>query len=113
MAHCRSGACGGDTSVRVRTADLGAGRSGSAQTSRRLAQSDDDRGSGCDSLSTRSLKGRETMRTEVLTDAEAVARKAATLIAAEARKAVAARGRFVMAVSGGHTPWVMLRALAE
>ena len=27
-------------------------------------------------------------------------------------EAVAARGRFVMAVSGGHTPWVMLRALA-
>src|SRR5499427_1424319 len=53
------------------------------------------------------------MRTEVLADADAVARKAATLIAAEARKAVAARGRFVMAVSGGHTPWVMLRALAE
>lgn len=25
---------------------------------------------------------------------------------------VAARGRFVMAVSGGRTPWVMLRALA-
>ena len=53
------------------------------------------------------------MRIEVLANADAVARKAATLIAAEARKAVAARGRFVMAVSGGHTPWVMLRALAE
>ena len=53
------------------------------------------------------------MRIEVLTDADAVAKKAATLIAAEARQAVAARGRFVMAVSGGHTPWVMLRALAE
>jgi 6-phosphogluconolactonase len=53
------------------------------------------------------------MRTEVLVDADAVARKAATMIAAEARQAVAARGRFVMAVSGGHTPWVMLRALAE
>jgi 6-phosphogluconolactonase len=53
------------------------------------------------------------MRIEVLADANAVARKAAELIAAEARKAVAARGRFVMAVSGGHTPWVMLRALAE
>jgi 6-phosphogluconolactonase len=53
------------------------------------------------------------MRTEVLFDADAVARKAATMIAAEARQAVAARGRFVMAASGGHTPWVMLRALAE
>ena len=38
---------------------------------------------------------------------------AAAVIAAEARAAVAARGRFVMAVSGGHTPWQMLRALAD
>src|SRR5262252_7173501 len=53
------------------------------------------------------------MRIEVLADADAVARKAAARIAAEAREAVAARGRFLMAVSGGHTPWVMLRALAE
>src|SRR5262249_33697712 len=53
------------------------------------------------------------MRIEVLADADAVARKAAALIATEARQAVAARGRFVMAVSGGHTPWVMLRAFAE
>jgi len=53
------------------------------------------------------------MKIEVFADAEAVARKAATLIAAEARAAVAARGRFVMAVSGGHTPWLMLRALTQ
>jgi 6-phosphogluconolactonase len=53
------------------------------------------------------------MRSEVLADAEAVAGKAAAVIATEARHAVAARGLFVMAVSGGHTPWVMLRALAE
>jgi 6-phosphogluconolactonase len=53
------------------------------------------------------------MRIEVLADADEVARKAATMIAAEAREAVAARGRFVMAVSGGHTPWEMLRAFAE
>src|SRR6266513_3163351 len=52
------------------------------------------------------------MKFEVLADAEAVARKAATIIAAEARDAVEARGRFVVAVSGGHTPWLMLRALA-
>ncbi len=52
------------------------------------------------------------MKMEVLTDAEAVAQKAAIIIATEARAAVAARGRFVMAVSGGHTPWQMLRALA-
>src|SRR5262249_58543032 len=52
------------------------------------------------------------MKIEILADAEAVARAAATLVAAEARTAVAARGRFVIAVSGGHTPWAMLRALA-
>jgi len=52
------------------------------------------------------------MRTEVLLDAEAVARRAAEVIAEEARAAVAARGRFVLAVSGGKTPWIMLRALA-
>src|SRR5215471_7496086 len=53
------------------------------------------------------------MKIEILTDANAVARKAAEIIAAEARSAVAERGRFVLAVSGGHTPWVMLRALAS
>ena len=52
------------------------------------------------------------MQTEILSDGDAVARKAAGLIAADARAAVAARGRFVMAVSGGHTPWQMLRLLA-
>jgi 6-phosphogluconolactonase len=52
------------------------------------------------------------MKIEVFADADAVAREAATLIAAEARAAVAQRGRFIMALSGGHTPWVMLRALA-
>src|SRR6266516_2847735 len=52
------------------------------------------------------------MRIEVLADADAVAKEAAAVIATEARQAVAARGRFVTAVSGGHTPWMMLRALA-
>jgi 6-phosphogluconolactonase len=52
------------------------------------------------------------MKMEVLADAEAVAKRAAVIIAAEARAAVAARGRFILAVSGGHTPWQMLRALA-
>jgi 6-phosphogluconolactonase len=52
------------------------------------------------------------MKTEILADVDAVARRAAALIAGAAREAVAARGRFVLAVSGGHTPWVMLRALA-
>jgi 6-phosphogluconolactonase len=53
------------------------------------------------------------MKLEVLADADAVARRAAAFIAAQARETVAARGRFVMAVSGGHTPWVMLRDLAD
>ncbi len=53
------------------------------------------------------------MNRQVLADAGEVARKAAQLIAAEASAAVAERGRFVMAVSGGHTPWRMLRDLAD
>jgi 6-phosphogluconolactonase len=53
------------------------------------------------------------VKIEALTDADAVARAGAALTAAEARAAVAARGRFVMAVSGGRTPWTMLRALAD
>ena len=53
------------------------------------------------------------MRIEALADADAVARAAAAFTAAEARAAVAARGRFVVAVSGGHTPWIMLRLLAD
>jgi 6-phosphogluconolactonase len=52
------------------------------------------------------------MKIEIFADADSVAREAAKIIAAEARAAVAERGRFIMAVSGGHTPWVMLRALA-
>jgi len=52
------------------------------------------------------------MKIEVLADADGVARKAAAIIAAEARAAAAARRRFIMAVSGGHTPWLMLHALA-
>jgi 6-phosphogluconolactonase len=53
------------------------------------------------------------MKIEVFSDAESVAREAAKLIAEEARRAVAARGTFVMAVSGGKTPWIMLRDLAQ
>ena len=52
------------------------------------------------------------MEIRILADADAVAAEAARLIAAEARAAVAARGRFVVAVSGGRTPWQMLRMLA-
>ena len=53
------------------------------------------------------------MKIEILPDADAVAQKAAEMIAAEARAAVKARGRFIVAVSGGHTPWQMLRALSN
>jgi 6-phosphogluconolactonase len=53
------------------------------------------------------------MEIEVLADPESVARKAAGVIAAEARAAIAARGRFVVAISGGHTPWIMLRDLTD
>ena len=53
------------------------------------------------------------MKIQVLTDADSVAKAAAKIIAAEARAAVAARGRFIMAVSGGRTPWQMLRDLAN
>lgn len=52
------------------------------------------------------------MKIEVCSDDESTARAAAKYIAAEAGAAVAARGRFVMALSGGHTPWIMLRALS-
>jgi 6-phosphogluconolactonase len=52
------------------------------------------------------------MNIEVLSDAGAVAQRAASIIAEEALSAIASRGLFVMAVSGGHTPWIMLRDLA-
>jgi 6-phosphogluconolactonase len=52
------------------------------------------------------------MTEERLPDAEAVARRAARVIAEAAREAVARRGRFVLATSGGATPWRMLRHLA-
>ena len=52
------------------------------------------------------------MRIEVLGDAVGAASAAARWLAAEARSAVAARGRFTFAVSGGRTPWTMLRMLA-
>jgi 6-phosphogluconolactonase len=60
------------------------------------------------------LRSEETaMKMEVFVDEVAAAQAAAKAIAMEARSAVTERGRFVMAVSGGRTPWIMLRALAE
>jgi 6-phosphogluconolactonase len=53
------------------------------------------------------------MQIEVFADADAVARAAAQLLATEAIEAIAVRGRFVLAASGGKTPWAMLKALAQ
>lgn len=51
--------------------------------------------------------------TEVLADASAVAWRAAGLVADRARAAIAARGRFVVAFSGGNSPGEMLCQLAK
>ena len=51
------------------------------------------------------------MKIEVMATPESVAQRAAAIIAEEARRATAVRGRFVFAVSGGHTPWRTLREL--
>jgi 6-phosphogluconolactonase len=56
--------------------------------------------------------GDRRVKIEVYPDEDVVARKAAAVIAAAARAAASSRGRFIMAVSGGRTPWSMLRALA-
>jgi len=53
------------------------------------------------------------MNLELHANEETVAHRGARIIAADARAAVAARGRFIAAFSGGHTPWLMFRALAE
>jgi len=53
------------------------------------------------------------MKVEILPDEASLAKRAAAVIAEDARAAVAARGRFVMAVSGGKSPWVMLADLAN
>lgn len=51
------------------------------------------------------------MQQEIHVDAEAVAAAGARRIAAAAHRAVAARGRFLLALSGGRTPWRMLERL--
>lgn len=50
---------------------------------------------------------------ESFADPDAVARAGAAFVAARARDAVAASGRFHFAVSGGHTPWAMFAELAS
>jgi 6-phosphogluconolactonase len=49
---------------------------------------------------------------EVLPDADAVSARGAEVVAEAARSAVAERGGFTLAVSGGHTPWKMFPRLA-
>ena len=49
---------------------------------------------------------------EVLPDPDAVAERGAQVVAAAAAVAVAARDRFMFAVSGGRTPWAMFANLA-
>jgi 6-phosphogluconolactonase len=51
------------------------------------------------------------MTLEVLDGVDSAARHAAEVMATEATAAVRTRGRFTVAISGGRTPWVMLRAL--
>ena len=51
------------------------------------------------------------MREEVLPDAEAAARRGAELIAEAAESAIAAKGSFTLAVSGGRAPWRMFELL--
>lgn len=48
---------------------------------------------------------------EVLPDAAAVAERGATVVLENAEAAIAARGGFTLAVSGGRTPWVLLSLL--
>lgn len=50
---------------------------------------------------------------EVLPDADAASRHAAELIAAAGREAVAERGEFSLALSGGRTPWRMIALLGD
>ena len=53
------------------------------------------------------------IRLDIFADADVAAEKAAAFIAAQVGPAVSARGRFLLAVSGGRTPWRMLRTLAR
>lgn len=53
------------------------------------------------------------MNIEIFRTDDEVARAAAALVAQSARDAIAARGTFRFAVSGGKTPWVMLGELGK
>jgi 6-phosphogluconolactonase len=53
------------------------------------------------------------IETEVFADADAASRRAAELIAAAGQEAVAARGEFTLALSGGKSPWRMVALLGD
>lgn len=53
------------------------------------------------------------MVTKPVADAEEAAQEAARIIEMAAQAAIAERGEFNLAVSGGHTPWRMLEILSE
>src|SRR3984893_12324182 len=53
------------------------------------------------------------VKIEVHPDEDMIALKAAAIIGVDARATVPLQGRFIMAVSGSRTPWLMLRALAD
>ena len=53
------------------------------------------------------------MKLEVLADERAAAARCAELIAAAGREAVAERGAFSLALSGGRSPWGMLARLSD
>jgi len=58
-------------------------------------------------------RGGDRIRVDVFANPDVAAEKAAAFIAAQVAPAVSARSRLLLAVSGGRTPWQMLRALAR
>jgi 6-phosphogluconolactonase len=46
---------------------------------------------------------------DIVPDADAAAKRGALLLAEQAREAIEERGRFLLAVSGGRSPWIMFK----
>ena len=112
LAHRRSGTGDEDTGGRIRAGDVGTDRRARPDAARRVGRPGSRRGGRRMTDAARQSRQESVMRVEVLADVESVARYAAEVIAAEARSAVKARGRFAVAISGGRTAWPMLRALS-
>ena len=53
------------------------------------------------------------MKTEILATAEDVAQKAANYLEEKIQESIRTKGSFSMAISGGRTPWEMLKILAK